>query len=377
MKHSTLLFLVSEDWYFCSHRLSIARAAATAGWHVVVATRVREHGDVIRSAGLELAPIEFHRSDVNPLANFLLLLRLIRLYRNIRPNLVHHVALKPVLYGSAAAYAVNVPRIVNAMTGLGFVFRSSHWRAIVLRTLLAPLLRLFLNGSRSHLIVQNPDDKRVLAEAGIGRDENTVLIQGSGVDITHFIPSPEPPPPVTVTLVSRLLWDKGVGEFVSAVALLKQRGLNFRAIVVGAPDPLNPQSISDNTLKSWENEGMVEFWGHRSDIFEVWRQSHIGVLPSHAEGLPKSLLEAAACARPLVTTDAPGCRELVTEEVNGLLVPVGDVKALADALATLIESPDLRQGMGENSRRLVEEHFSENIIVRKTLALYQRLQESL
>lgn len=370
-----LLFFVTEDWYFCSHRLPHARAAKEAGFEVLVACRVREHGERIRNEGLRLVSIPFNRRSKNPFRELRTILALVRLYARERPDLVQHVALKPVLYGSLAAALAGVPRVVNSIAGLGYVFISRDLTARLLRPFIRAALRWLLNLKNGHLVLQNPDDLRMLEEAGVIRPQRATIIPGSGVDTSVFAPSPEPPPdgkPLAV-LASRMLWDKGVGELVEAARILKERGNGLRVILVGDPDPGNPASIAKARLESWQAEGLVEWWGHREDMAKILRQCHIAVLPSYREGFPKSLLEAAACARAIVASDVPGCREIVRHEENGLLVPVRQAAPLADALERLAGDAGLRQRMGRKGRRMVEESFSEEIISAQTVALYRRL----
>jgi glycosyltransferase involved in cell wall biosynthesis len=370
-----LLFLVTEDWYFFSHRLPIARAARDAGCEVIVATRVGTHGDAITREGFRLIPLKMRRRNKNPLREVAAVLEITTIYRRERPDLVHHVAMKPVLYGSLAARLTGVPAVVNALAGLGFVFSSDRWKAKLLRPWIRTAFRLLFMKGCGKVILQNPDDQRLLTESGVLSADRTVLIRGSGVDISYFRPFPEQVEgPTVVTLVARMLLDKGVVEFVEAVRLLKRQGLSFRAVLVGAPDPENPASISENQMLTWQSEGIIEWWGQRSDIPTVWAQSHIAVLPTtYGEGVPKSLLEAAACARPIIATDVPGCREIVRHEKNGLLVPVRDPAALAHAIERLITNRALRQKMGEEGRQLVQHEFSESIVVNKTLDLYRSI----
>jgi glycosyltransferase involved in cell wall biosynthesis len=258
---------------------------------------------------------------------------------------------------------------------MGFVFSSDRWKAKLLRPWVRSAFRMLFNQGRGKVILQNPDDQRLLTESDVLSRDHTVLIRGSGVDISRFRPSPEPEDgPIVVTLVARMLLDKGVVEFVKAVRLLKQQGISFRAILVGEPDPENPASIPENQLLAWQSEGIIEWWGQRSDIPAVWAQSHIAVLPTtYGEGLPRTLLEAAACARPIIATDVPGCREIVQHESNGLLVPVKDPAALARAIERLITNQELRYTMGRKGRELVQSEFAESIVVHKTLDLYRSM----
>jgi glycosyltransferase involved in cell wall biosynthesis len=363
-----LLFLVTEDWYFCSHRLDLAKAAQAAGYEVHVATRVAAHGEIIRACGFHLHDVRLGRRVGNPLVE---ILTLSRLFRRLRPAILHAVALKPAVFGSLAARLAGLSAVVNAVSGLGYVFINRHGVAGLLRPLMIAAIRFLFGGRNRHVIVQNTDDKAffdtLVAPARVH------LIRGAGIDVEHFVPYPEQPGVPVAAAVARLLWDKGVGELVDAARLLHRRGVPLRVVLVGKPDPDNPRTIDEPTVRGWVAEGAVEWWGHRDDIGEVWRQAHIAVLPSYREGLPKALLEAAACGRPLVATDVPGCNELVTDGDNGLLVPVREVPALADALERLATDPALRARLGTRARQRAEREFSSRQVIAAHLALYRQL----
>ena len=364
-----LLFFVTEDWYFCSHRLQLAVAAKSAGYDVAVLTRERDHGGVIRRAGIRLIPLEISRSGRNPFGELRTLIRILRAYRREKPDIVHHVALKPVLYGSLAALLVRVPYVINAFAGLGLLFSSSDWRARLARPWARGMFRLLLNNGRTRVILQNPDDVAVLS--GLIRADRIRLIRGSGVDVDRFEAVPEPRGETTIILASRLLWDKGIGEYVRAAKTLRKAGTTARFVVVGRGDEENPRSIADDQMRAWHEEGVIEWWGYRDDMPEVFAACHIVCLPSYyGEGVPKVLLEAAACGRPIVTTDFQGCREVVHHGDNGLLVPPRDVAALSAALDKLIAAPALRDAMGAAGRKLVVDEFSLDQVVGETLALY-------
>lgn len=364
-----LLFVVTEDWYFVSHRLPLAVAAQAAGFDVAVATREGRQADVIRSAGIRLIPFTLSRRGGSPLRE---VLALWHLYRRERPDLVHHVALKPVMFGALVARLARVPAQVNAVAGLGWLFTSTSGIVRLVRPGLRRMLAHLLNRPHSLTIVQNPEDWALLERSGVPA-ASLRLIRGAGVDVKVFCPGTPPPEPVCIVLVSRMLWDKGVGEFVEAARRLTEAGVNARFVLVGDPDPANPASVPESTLRSWHGQHGVEWWGRREDMPAVLQMAHIACLPSYREGLPKSLLEATACGLPIVTTDAPGCREVVRDGVNGLLVPIRDAATLASALRKLIDDPVLRRSMGERSRLLAETEFGLETVIAQTLAVYREV----
>lgn len=368
-----LLFVVTEDWYFVSHRLALARAACAEGFRVSVATRIRDHGDEIRSAGVETHDIDFRRAATNPLIDLRVLARLRALYRRLEPALVHNVALKPVILGSLAARMTGSPAVVNALGGLGYVFASRSRRAAVLRPLVARSLKIALGFPRSRLILQNEDDCRLLTSRGLIDPTRIRMVRGVGVNLERYRPDDVPSLPPLVVLPARLLEDKGVLEFVQAARRLRAEGVEARFALVGAPDDENPASIAQARIDEWVREGVVEFWGWRNDMPEVLRQAQVVCLPSYREGLPKVLLEAAAAGRPVVASDVPGCRDAVRDGVTGLLVPVRDADALAHALRELLSDPAKSRCFGIEARRWAEEAFDERIAIARTLALYREL----
>lgn len=368
MPNRKICFFVTEDWYFCSHRLPLAVAAKNAGFDVTVITRVVNHGELIRDAGIRVIPFNLSRRSMNPLKELVAILRLCSIYRSERPDIVHHVAVKPVLYGSIAAQLIGIPHVINALAGLGWLFTSTSKRARLLQAIIRRAFYFLL--SRSAVIVQNDDDAAALRDMGVAQ-QRINLIRGSGVNTVDYAPLPEGENVPIVVLPARLLWDKGVGEFVEAAGQLKQRGVYARFVLVGEPDAENPASVSTQQLIAWQKDGVVECWGRREDMPQVLAQSHIVCLPSYREGLPKSLLEAASCGRPIVTTDVPGCREIVRDGDNGILVEVRNSMALADALEKLLADPELRQQMGRRGRERVMNEFSQEIIDVQILALYR------
>lgn len=387
-----LVFLVTEDWYFWSHRLPIARAARDAGFEVVVAARERVHGDRIRGEGFRFEKLNWRRRGDGAVGAMRAVAAIAALYRRERPDIVHHVALKPVLFGGAALRLAfprraERPSCIAAVNGLGSGFTSAGGAARLVRTALGRALRHATNGAR--VIVQNPENGQMLAALGID-PARLMLIRGSGVDTAHFAPLPDPVPQavsqpvsqvggpiVRAALVGRMLRSKGVPEAVAAVRRLRAAGLAVELVLAGPTDPDNPDSLDDRALTALAAEPGIVWLGRIDDVREVWREAAIAVLPSHGEGLPKALLEAASCGRAIVASDVPGCREIVRPGApgteTGLLVPPGDVAALAEAIAMLVRDPERRRAMGRAGRRLVEREFAEERIAAQTLALYETM----
>lgn len=369
-----LIYLVTEDWYFWSHRLPMARAAQAAGFQVAVAARVAEHGERIRAAGFLLHPLNWRRGSIGPVASLAAIAEIARLYRRERPDLVHHVALKPAVLGSSAALLAGVPAVVNAVTGMGFVASSPRLSAQLLRRPVGFLLTRLIERANSRVIVQNADDRALLLALNPRAGPRIAVIRGSGIDVDHFRAAPEPPaPPVVVGFAGRLLADKGIATLIAAQQQLRGRGLDLRLMIAGAPDPENPSSIDAATLARWRELPGITWLGQVPDIRTLWQQVHIAVLPSRREGLPKSLLEAAAMARPIVATDVPGCREIARAGVNALLVPPDDADGLAAALERLADDGELRRRFGAASRELVLSDLADAAVGAATVALYRQL----
>jgi glycosyltransferase involved in cell wall biosynthesis len=368
-----VLFVDNDVNSFYAYRIDLALAVRDAGFEVHVAAPEGKSAEILRSEGLRYHPIPMTRSGLAPWKEFSTISSLFRLYRRVRPDLVHHLRLKPVLYGGLAAYAARVPAVVGLLTGLGYVFIAETRRALVMRKLVVLSCKVAFRHSNQRIVFQNPDDQGVFIQNKILPAAQTVLIKGSGVDVHTYVPTPEPEGIPVVVLASRMLRDKGVIEFVEAARELREAGVSARFVLVGETDPGNPTAISAEQLRSWSDEGVVEWWGHQSDMRKVLGQSNIVCLPSLREGVPKVLIEAAACGRAIVTTDAPGCREIVREGENGLLVPIRDSKALADALRLLIESAPLRALMAAKGREIAVAEFSVERVVDETLGVYREL----
>lgn len=369
-----LLFVVNNPAFFMSHRVPVALAAQQAGYEVHVATMDGPAVADIQALDMTHHAIPMTRSGKHPLQELGTLLALIRLFRHLRPQIVHLVTIKPVLYGGIAARLTRVPGMVAAISGLGFVFLSNSLKMKLVRAVVARLYRLALGHPNSRVIFQNASDRDLLKSLGAVRDAQVVMIRGAGVDLNEYRAQPEPPAsPVVVTMVARLLRDKGVQEFVQAARLLRERGLPVTMQLVGGVDAGNPASATQDDVDAWQQEGCVRALGERSDVAALYAASHIAVLPSYREGLPKSLIEAAACARAVVTTDVPGCRDAIEPGETGLLVPVRDAQALADAIARLAEDPALRQSMGAAGRALAEREFNIDRVARIHVEIYDAL----
>lgn len=368
-----LLYVIDEDRDFCSHRLDLARAARDGGFEVLVATHVQHHAKQIKDEGFQLLPIRLRRGVQAPLQDMAALVELIRMYRREKPDIIHHVALKQVLFGAIAARIVRAPAIVNAITGLGYMFSPGSSHRARLRSLITPPLRWALAHPRSAVILQNHDDCEDLVRGRIVKKSQVVIIRGAGVNVSQFRPSPEPDGVPVMILASRMLLDKGVEEFVQAARMLKGKQVPARCVLVGMVDKENPSAITEAQLRQWEEEGAIEWWGHRDDMANVFASSHAVVLPSYGEGLPKVLLEAASCARPLIATHVRGCVEIVRDGENGLLVPLKDPQALAQAMMALIHNKTLRIRMGARGRNIVVNEFTAEQIARETIHVYRGL----
>ena len=365
------VLFANTDWYLWNFRLPLARALRERGWDVVLVSPPGEYAMRLRNEGFRWEAFAFSRRGVNPIAEFFTLSRLARLYRDLAPDLAHHFTIKCVLYGGLAAQRAGVRSVVSSVTGLGHLFTTGSVKAAVLRPAIGLAYRRVL--ARSEVIFQNPDDRAHFAAGGMLREHPGVhLIRGSGVDIAQFSPAAEPPaePPVTVLLVARLLREKGIAEFVDAARAIASRGVPARFIVAGDIDPGNPSSHTAADVDGWRRDSPVEFIGHHADMPGLWRAAHIACLPSWREGTPRSLLEAGACGLALVATDVPGCREVVQNGDNGVLVPARAPEALAQALESLIRNREPRLAMGRRSRQIVAENFSESHVVARTLAVY-------
>ncbi|HEX7388904.1 MAG TPA: glycosyltransferase family 4 protein [Acidiphilium sp.] len=364
-----LVYLIGEDWFFASHFLARARAAREAGWRVSVLTHVGEAAAALRADGFTVIGVDFVRARLNPVGEGRLLASIVRHYREVRPDLVHHVALKPILLGSVAARLAGVRAVVNAPVGQGFVFSSNSAKARLLRPFVRAGLRATLGARGAFAVFENGEDRAEMIGSGAVAEARAVLIPGAGVDLTQFRPHQPAAGPVRVVLGARMLRAKGVMEFIAAARMLKERGVDAEFILAGAPDPGNPASLTEAELRAAQG---VNWIGRCDDMAGLFASAHIACLPSYREGLPKFLLEAMAACLPCVATDVVGCRDAVADGETGLLVAPRNAGALAVALDRLIGDPALRSRLGAEGRARAEEKFSDPVICARTLEVYDR-----
>ena len=370
-----LLFIVNSSVFFISHRLSIAKHAKKSGYEVhVAAANECEAVSKIEEAGFVFHEIDFSRKGINPLSEFKTIVSLYQLFKTIKPDLVHLITIKPYLYGGIASRFTSVPGVVSAVAGLGILFSSNDYKYRLLRAFLYPFYRLAFGHKNQQVIFQNKDDRDALLSWGVVSEDKPVMIRGSGVDLDLCPYRPEPTGIPVIAFAARLLIDKGVGVFSEASRILKNRGVAARFWLIGKPDPGNANTVTDAQLKQWECEGLVELLGFRADISDLFSQSNIVTLPSfYGEGLPKVLVEAAACGRAVITTDHPGCRDAIESNETGLLIPIKDPVALADAIEYLINNSGVRNDMGAAGRNLAESEYAIEKIVAAHMDIYQDL----
>jgi glycosyltransferase involved in cell wall biosynthesis len=369
-----VLFVDNQVDDFLRYRIPLVRKLRDAGFDVHVALPLEPGLEDIRGQGIPVHVIYLQRLSTRFLDELRCLRSVRRLYQQLQPTLVHHICLKPTLYGGISARLATVPAVVNTLCGLGYPFTQRTIKMRILRAIIEVGLRFSFGHQNNRTIFQNADDRRYLLAKRILKNECAVLIKGSGVDLSLFTLEPEPKGPCIVLMASRLLWAKGVGEFVAAARALRGRGIRARFVLVGEPDRGHPSAIPESTLKRWCEAGDVEWLGWRDDMAGLIRESHIVCLPSsYCEGVPRILLEAAASGRPIVATDVPGCREIVRNGQNGLLVPLGRREDLIEAIARLIENADLRRAMGLRGREIAVIEFSLERVLEENLTAYSSL----
>jgi glycosyltransferase involved in cell wall biosynthesis len=368
-----VLLFANTDWYLYNFRLNLANYLKQQGLEVVLVSPAGSYGSRLQAKGFRWIPINMERSSLNVCTEFKLLIHLTKLYLKESPDFVHHFTLKCVIYGSIAARLAGIQRQINAITGLGHVFISNNSLAHLLRPFVSFLLRIVLHSSKSRLILQNHDDYNIFTQTSLSKPQTTRLIRSSGVDTDKFkqLRLHHSRGKFKVLLATRLLWEKGVGEYIEAARLCHSDAMEF--LLAGSPDDGNPASVPAKQIMIWQTEGIINYIGHIDNIENILSKVDLVVLPSYREGVPRILLEAAACGLPIVTTDAPGCREIVVNGVNGLLVPCKDYIALAKAIEYMKDHLSERIRMGAASRAKVVKEFAQNIVLKKTFDVYKEL----
>jgi glycosyltransferase involved in cell wall biosynthesis len=369
-----VIFFANTDWYLYNFRLSLIKHVHDQGHDVVLIAPEGEYSQHLRAMGFHFASLRMDRGSLNPLKEILVLLRLLRIYKQEKPDVVHHFTLKCVIYGMFAALLADVNKKINAITGLGYVFTATSVKARLLRPLVRMAMRLLFISPSSQVIVQNQDDYNLLLSNHLVRESSLFLIQGSGVNTRRFSPANRQTKTIgqkiNVLMGTRLLEDKGVREYVQAAHSLIDKRNDVMFWLVGQTDVGNPSSISATELNDWKESGKLQVPGHVDNMEKMLETADIVVLPSYREGLPRILIEAASCGLPLITTDVPGCREVVDDGINGLLVPVKHVDELREAIEKLLDSPELRERMGRAAREKAIRFFDERIVIQKTIETY-------
>lgn len=369
-----LLYVTNNPAFFVSYRLHTALAARAAGFEVHVATPAGTGVEEILARGCIHHAFPLRRRALNPFRSLRTVLALRALYAAVRPDLVEQMTIQAVIFGSLAAYGTHPGPLINWMAGLGFLFAEHRGPRLLLRPAILAAYRMALASEGHHAVFENRDHRDYFVHQGLVDASRASVIEGAGVEMSAFAATTPPPGTPVVLFAGRMIWDKGVREFVSAAQLLRARGVHARFVLRGEPDPGNPASVDHAQLISWRENGVVEWEGASTDMPAEYRQCSIFCFPTaYAEGVPRVLIEAAASARPIVTTDMPGCREVVVRGTTGLLVPPRDAAAVADAIEHLLANPALCAAMGERGRQHVECRFSVPTVVGRTLGLYATL----
>lgn len=371
---AVVLYIVNVDWFFLSHRLPVALMMQSAGFDVHVAGASTGKEELFKRYGLAFHAVLIPRQGMNPVQALEVLWRLRSLCRRVRPTLVHNITMKPILFGTFAARLAGASSIVNAVPGLGVAFTATGFRIALIRFGITAVLRLVARIRGTHFMVQNEENRDfLLSRVGIA-PERIALIKGAGVEVDKVPERPEPQGTPRVVFAARLLRQKGILDFVAVARLLAQEGVSAEFVVAGPIDTGNPSSISEMEIRRWVDEGVVEWLGDCDDIIDLFARSHVVCLPTYyGEGVPKVLIEAAAAARAIVTTDIPGCRDIVRDRWNGLLVPPRNREALAEALRELLSNPDMRKHMGKRGRDLAKQEFDLSLVLEQTRTVYERL----
>ncbi|WP_370196686.1 glycosyltransferase [Aurantimonas sp.] len=372
-----VVFIITEDWFFVSHFLPMARAARDAGFETVVVTRVRNHAGPIEAVGARIVPLEAERREVGIKAVASALWRMARILKHEKPAIVHCIALRSILVGGAAARLAGISRRIYAVTGLGYLGARSDTTGRAIRAAIAATIRIALTGKRTRFLLENTGDAGFLRLPA--DSPRIVVVGGAGIDPAAYPQAPLPQaPPLKVAVVARMLWSKGIDTIVEAVRLARRRGVDVTLSLYGTPDPSNPRAFSAETLAEWSAEPFIDWHGRTEDVAAVWAAHHVACLPSRGgEGLPRTLLEAAACGRPLLTTNVPGCGDFVRDGEDGIVLPAGDSQGFAAALARFASEPELAARMGASARARVASGYTTNDVEQAVAKLYRDLAQTM
>lgn len=375
-KLKKVLFFANTDWYLFNFRVPLAKYLSQNGFEVVMISPSGEFGERISQTGIRWISVPMDRRSFNLLAEFRLLRAIVKTYKEECPDIVHHFTIKCVVYGAIAAKIARTHASISAVTGLGHIFIDSSLRSRLLRPVVSMLLRFAISGDRSRLILQNPDDAALLTQSRLISNSRITVIRGSGVDTTRFrlVDRADREAPIRVLVACRLLRDKGIYEYIDAIKQIKTKKLDVQFLLAGSPDSGNPSAVSLSLIRQWQTNNLITYLGQVEDMVQLLKEVEIAVLPSYREGAPRALIEAAATGLPLIATDVPGCREVVDDGVNGLLIPPKNASLLAEAITYLVRNPKIRERMGKAGRKKVLEEFDENIVLRKTFQVYKELQ---
>ena len=374
-----LLFNITEDWFFCSHFLERALAAKKSGFEIIICSKKNKDKQNIEDYGLKFQEISFNRKSINPFSEFLVLIKIINIYKKFSPDVVHHIAFKPIIYGSIAAIINNIKSVINAPVGMGFVFTSDSMKALLIRPIIKFLLIKLLSSNRGEnsknkVIFENNDDLNYFVKIGAVKIKDTCLIRGAGVNIDdNFVVSKKKNKVPIIALVGRMVKDKGIYEFINAAKILQKNNIQAKFLLIGGVDNFYSSSIDLNLLKKWNNQGIIEWLGFVNNVDEILKNIDILCLPSYREGLPKALIEGAARGLPIVTTNTVGCKDVVKDGLNGFLVPIKNSISLAKAISILVKDDDLRFKMGCQSLKIAIDKFASSKIINQTLEIYSEL----
>ena len=371
-----VVLFANTDWYLFNFRLSLAYALRERGYELLLLSPPGDYGRRLVDLGFDWRPLPMKRQSLQPLSELKLLVHLVRLLRDENVDIVHGFTIKAAVYGSLAARMAGGVARISAVAGMGYVFTSNDMKARLLKPIVRTVIRLAASGRKSRLILQNPDDVEAFLRYRLTKERYVRLIKGSGVNTSLFVPSErqgQNSNPVVVLFAARLLWDKGLREFIEAIAIVRRKNSGVRFLLAGEPDEGNPAAVSVSEVESWHASGKLQWLGQVSNMPELLQSVDMMVLPSYREGLPKGLVEAAAVGLPLIATDVPGCREVVTHGVNGLLVPACNAEELASAILNLAKDWKLRAEMGVKGREKVLAEFDQEVVIRETLAVYDEL----